>query len=373
MYDARFAQVKAMLSEIESYTRTYIMNTEIGPLVEYLWDKYRFELPTIFFDKKQIVDEGQSAGGVYVTISIPFSGSREVLVIDPTTSQGGCPDANIAEHDLQITYNGRDARLIKAQIDQSIRAIEFNLKMAANDLAKFDTELKSRAQHELEERRRRFQSDISIVDSLGIPRLQREVAPPTYPAPELRRKPPIATPNPDKPREPAVDIAEYEYILGVISSMAKVMERSPMAFAHMEEEFLRDFFLVHLNGHYKGQATGETFNAGGKTDILVRAKDANIFIAECKFWGGKKEYLAAIDQLLGYVTWRDTKTAIIIFNQNKNFSSVLAQLPEATKEHPNYKSHVDYKSDTGFRFVLKNSNDPEKELLLTVIAFDVPT
>jgi len=44
-----------------------------------------------------------------------------------------------------------------------------------------------------------------------------------------------------------------------------VLERSPKAFAHMEEEHLRDQFLVQLNGHYEGQATGETFNAEGKT------------------------------------------------------------------------------------------------------------
>jgi hypothetical protein len=29
-----------------------------------------------------------------------------------------------------------------------------------------------------------------------------------------------------------------------------------------------------------------------------------------------------IAQLLGYVSWRDTKTAIVIFNRNKNFSRV---------------------------------------------------
>jgi hypothetical protein len=335
MYTARVARVKAMLSEIETYNRAYILNADIEQVVEYLRGKYRFEPPIIAFDKKQIVNEGQSGHGVYVTLSIPFSGSREVLAIRPTTAQGGCPDANIGQNEFQITYNGAEARLIRAQIDHSTRAIEFNLKMAVNDLANFDSELSNTARRAFEEKRRRFQTDISIVDSLGIVRVQREAAPPTYPAPELRRQPPIATPTPDKPSEPTVDPAEYEYILGIISSMAKVMERSPRAFAHMEEEFLRDFFLVHLNGHYKGQATGETFNAGGKTDILVRARDANIFIAECKFWSGKKEYLSAIDQLLGYVTWRDTKTAIIIFNRNKNFSNILVQIPEPRRSTPN--------------------------------------
>ena len=50
--------------------------------------------------------------------------------------------------------------------------------------------------------------------------------------------------------------------------MTHVMERSPSAFATADEETLRQHFLVQLNGHFEGQATGETFNAAGKTDIL---------------------------------------------------------------------------------------------------------
>ncbi len=39
-----------------------------------------------------------------------------------------------------------------------------------------------------------------------------------------------------------------------------------------------------VNTHYRGQATGETFNKSGKTDILVRDGDRNVFVAECKWW-----------------------------------------------------------------------------------------
>lgn len=49
---------------------------------------------------------------------------------------------------------------------------------------------------------------------------------------------------------------------------------------------------------------------------------------------------------------------------------MLAQIPEVTKEYPTYKSQVEYKSDTAFRFVLKNANDNNKELLMTAMAFD---
>ena len=88
-------------------------------------------------------------------------------------------------------------------------------------------------------------------------------------------------------------------------------------------------FLVQLNGAYEGQATGETFNGEGKTDILIRVEGKNIFVAECKFWSGEKAFLATIDQLLSYLCWRDTKAAVVVFNRNAGFSAVLAKIAEA--------------------------------------------
>src|SRR5207302_8442880 len=110
-------------------------------------------------------------------------------------------------------------------------------------------------------------------------------------------------------------------------NMASVMERSPSAFASMDEEALRSHFLVQLNGHYEGQATGETFNYEGKTDILIRVNGKNIFIGECKYWDGPKKLLETLDQLASQTTWKDTKVAIIVFNRRKDFSAVLKSDP----------------------------------------------
>ena len=66
--------------------------------------------------------------------------------------------------------------------------------------------------------------------------------------------------------------------------MSLAMERSPSAFYDLDEEALRWWFVVALNGHYEVGAKGEAFNSGGKTDILVDWKGKNVFVAECKFW-----------------------------------------------------------------------------------------
>ena len=98
--------------------------------------------------------------------------------------------------------------------------------------------------------------------------------------------------------------------------MSLVMEYSPKAFADLREEALRFHFLIQLNGQYEGEATGETFNGEGKLDIIIRQ----------------------VDQLQRYVTWRDTKTALIIFNRNKGFSDVVQKAQEAVRAYPQYKS-----------------------------------
>jgi hypothetical protein len=165
----------------------------------------------------------------------------------------------------------------------------------------------------------------------------------------------------------------YEHILSVVSNMVQVMERSPQAFSRMGEEDLRTHILVQLNGHYEGQATGETFNYEGKTDILIRAENRNIFIGECKIWNGAEVFSATIDQLLGYAAWRDTKTAIILFNRNKNTSAVVAQIPGLVKRHTCFKREVSgYKHESGFRFILHHRDDRNLELTLTILVFDVP-
>ena len=155
--------------------------------------------------------------------------------------------------------------------------------------------------------------------------------------------------------------------------MVHVMERSPAAFKGMKEEDMRTHFLVQLNGQYEGQATGETFNCDGKTDILIRADDKNVFVVETKFWTGPKAMRKALDQLLGYATWRDGKLSLIIFNRTKNLSAVLAQIPNVVRSHASFRCDVSYAhGGTGWRFLLHHPDDPDRELLLTALVYDVP-
>ncbi len=199
--------------------------------------------------------------------------------------------------------------------------------------------------------------------------------PVTYAVPVKRRVPSIERPKANeafKP-EPALSSQDYDEILRIMNNMVQVMELSPHAFHEMGEEDLRSHFLVQLNGVFAGQATGETFNFQGKTDILIRVEGRNVFVGECKFWKGEKAFLATIDQLLSYLSWRDTKAALVIFNRNADFTAVLDKIAEAAPKHPQFKRDLGKTGETGFRYVFAQPNDASRETTLTVLAFDIPS
>lgn len=71
----------------------------------------------------------------------------------------------------------------------------------------------------------------------------------------------------------------------------------------MGEEDIRQVMMLPLNDRYHGQAAAEAFNMEGKTDVLVRWENQNLFIGEFKIWNGQAQFLAAVDQLFGYRAW----------------------------------------------------------------------
>ena len=192
----------------------------------------------------------------------------------------------------------------------------------------------------------------------------------------VKRRP---APVPKKPSSsPATEgeyvltLPDYESILKTIRSMVLIMERSPDVFAMMGEESLRTVLLVNLNGLYEGQATGETFNGYGKSDILIRVENKNIFIAECLVWDGEKALLAKMnDQLFQYAMWRDTKVALIVFSRRDNFSNVVATMKKTVATHPQCLGLVD-ESETEGTYRFHRHDDADRHFYLTCMAFTVP-
>ena len=62
----------------------------------------------------------------------------------------------------------------------------------------------------------------------------------------------------------------------------------------------------------------------------------------------------------------------MVFSRNADFSAVLGKISAATPKHAHFKREVDKPGETMFRYVFGQPSDPNREITLTVMAFDVP-
>lgn len=390
------AHKQAMLVEVGSMDSNRLLNTNPDELANYLEQKYHANVPKLGEQSIQVdqtttqVDVSQDHNrffhdrsqpfyieGTVITYYVPFEGDKDLFKCKPSTFTFNPPRAKATEGQIAFEYTitDHDVEKVKTQFGHDLEEVKKWLGWIANDVAQYNNQLKADARSRIDARREKLLKDQGLVANLGFPIRQRDKAPHTYVVPTVKRKiePVIPAPGatPFVP-EPALEMKEYEHILSVISNMVLVMERSPGAFRTMDEEALRMHFLVQLNGQYEGRATGETFNFDGKTDILIRENGKNIFIAECKFWRGPEEMKKALDQLLGYATWRDGKLALLVFNRDRSLTTILSKFPEVVKSHANFKKQIEYKVETGFRFILNHRDDASRELTLTILIFEVP-
>jgi hypothetical protein len=172
----------------------------------------------------------------------------------------------------------------------------------------------------------------------------------------------------------AISDTAYFQVIDYMIGLGQSLERSKRSAAAWNENMFRDYFLRFLDALSESHtATGEAFNADGKTDILVRDKAKNnLLIAECKMWTGSSGVAAAIDQLLGrYITWRDEKAAILFFNNTaKGFSDVVEKAVAAVKAHPLCHLMVGTRRETSFSFIFKNGSDSTRTIQLELVLFN---
>ncbi len=296
---------RALRDEVNSLSENEVLNTSQEDMIHYLVEKYRFDVPSIHEEgiradygdakvdvsgdfRRFIPDPSRPfhIAGTRITFNVPFSGDPDLFKCQPSRRSLSPPRAAVGKGQLTFTYEltGEELSQVGDRFDRDLSATQDHLGYVTVDVSGFNSGLRENASGKIDARRAKLLQDRQIVANLRFPLQRAKDVPSTFVAPAVRRRPPprkpVASPGPFSP-EPELGMEDYEHILRVLSNMVTVMERSPDAFKSMKEEDLRWQFLVQLNGHYEGRATGETFNAGGKTDILIREEGKNIFIAEC--------------------------------------------------------------------------------------------
>ena len=387
-------QAQEAVQQIPSDT---LLGTSPDDIVNALVDRFRLDVPVIQDAAIYIADTCEVPLDVrndprrmvsdrskpcYVpahrtVIAIPFEGDPACFDIEPPIHSLNPPRAMVQDRELLLTdtRTGNDAEALKRDYTRTLDAIKGCLQRLAESVGPFNATLPGLIRSACQDRKQKLLDSAGMTAALGLPIKRRADAPSAYTVPVQRKHPRIELPTVDAPfqPEPVLSTADYDDILATMRSMARVMELSPVAFLEMGEQDLRTHFLVALNAQFEGGATGETFNFQGRTDILIRANNRNVFVAECKFWAGEVSMDEAISQLLSYLSWRDTKAALLVFNRSRDFSRVLETLATVAGTHPCFEKDLGRKDETTFSYLFHQPNEPTRKVLLTVMAFDIPT
>lgn len=242
---------------------------------------------------------------------------------------------------IDYTTDNREPEEVSQEIQNKLEKwnskVEKYVQNLNNNIESMRKELGKQARSSIEKRRSELDTKQQIMDELGVQTQSKE--PRGFVKPEKKRNLELSAPSGDA-SPPGVPDKVFIDLLEIIEDIGINIERSAERVRTLDEQSLRDIFLAGINSHFKGLATGETFNKSGKTDILLRHENNNIFVAECKFWTGKSSYTNAIDQLLEYLTVRDTHASLLIFSNNTDFDHVRAQIKQSSTQHPHYRTEL---------------------------------
>lgn len=396
------AHQDSIAAKIDAIPRDQFMNAQPAEIIDHLLSAMTVE-PLVIYEDRAEMDQRETkidvsgwhgrnpfgdrgpihVAGVAVCVSIPFTGDSFLWKLKPNQWQSVFPHAKIvssrgenAGHvqvDMAQTTDEAPERF-KERLDEELKTIRFYLQSQKQQIEGFNAGLRAQVLAAVSARRNRIQKHDGLQDIMGIP-LKRKDGVPAFAPVKIAKK--LVRPLPPPPKsgykpEPGITEEDYSHILSVIRHEGRTFETTPRTYAVHDEEQLRDILLAHLNGHYQGDATGEAFRRSGKTDIRIEDDTRAAFVAECKIWKGQSELSQAIDQLLGYLTWRDCKAGIVVFNKrNAKFSGILESVPGVFESHPRFKRLREAKGLGEWQFDMTSREDEGRQVRVHVFVFNL--
>ncbi|MET9041729.1 hypothetical protein ABZX34_02305 [Streptomyces sp. NPDC004362] len=362
-------------------------------VIDSLIERFRVEAPVL--DRESITQEPVAQGyttvhefgqpieikQTVVTLVVPFTGERDLFTLQPNTWTSAPPRAIVGAAHLKVQWSGQrlEPAAIKQSLDGQLNEIDKWLSWVSSQVNAYNGEAVTRITREVQARKERILANRNLEAAIGFP-IQKRSDAGTYAIPvvrkkiDLRSRPATSSMAAFRP-EPVLAEAHYEDAIRVLLNSRNQLERSPSTTAHMGEEAIRDMLLLNLNGQFEGKAAGEVFNGKGKTDILVRVEDRHVFIGECKFWKGPKTITDTLDQLLGYLVWRDTKAALLLFIRRGNPTEIITKSLDKICSHPSFKRESTHSGEFGerYNFVFHAAGDESREIKLAFLPFALLT
>lgn len=343
--------------KIDSMSNEEIMANDLSILAENIYQEFFIEPVEIFeedFSKRDIKQgkvrrfiepflrgyeekEYVDIDGVIATFYYPYSGDKILFQCRASTySLSPYPEVFVDSSHISFRSERTLAEMQKPNaieklivgFDHMVEEIKQGLAYANNDVRSFNSSLKDMAVKLLEEKRKKVESFFDIAKMLEVPVEKTAYAKAYIP---IKRKIVPTAKQYESTDYYGIYDANYNDILTTIKHSLSTYERTPASYRTLQEEDLRNTLLATLNATYEGNATGETFRNKGKTDICIEWKNRAAFVAECKVWTGPKAVERAVNQLDGYLTWRDCKTALIYFVRRKDFMQTLEAAEKALR------------------------------------------
>lgn len=307
-------------------------------------------------------------------VRLPFNIYKELFRCKPGSFDLNPPlydelNRNEVVYYIDYTTNNRDPEEIKEDIENELEDwfdnVEKYVGNLNDDIEQMQEKFRGKARSAIERRRDEVETKQQVMDELGVDTDRTENQ--GYVVPEKKRD--IEVPSSLGEDSPEILPDQiFLDILEIIDDLGINIERSAERLRDLDEESLRDIFLAGINSHYEGMATGESFNRSGKTDILLRYDNENLFVGECKFWKGQSQYKDAIDQLLDNLTVRDTHASLLVFSQRNRYSQMKDRVEEATKDHEQFETQLSEFGDHDIYRFQTSSGTPVK---VAVKSFDL--
>lgn len=398
-------------NEIQGLNNDIICNSDLEELKEYYYEKYRFNLIELFLDNinkdikeiklkeynpfysrgRMYESEYYEIDGYKVIFEIFFDGDVGLLymepnssylkrfkvtnIISPTNNDLGKIVFPLEFKKAELTEKENLLDFVENKFDSEFKYYIEMINNVNSEVEIFNNSLGEAIQKLLEARLKKADDYFKVRERLNIPLTKSDNAPNTKPILLKRvKKNSKQIPFPKqgvKPAEYCISDNDYENIKNIINLACSSMEKTARTFSKLLEEELRDVILSNLNTHYKGTATGETFNRIGKTDIHIPFENKSAYIGECKIWHGEKKFTEAIVQMFGYTTWRDTKTSLIIFNKNaKDFSKILETVQDSLGQNSLCinKTRI---SNNEWRCRFKRNEESNEVIDVSVVLYDL--
>ena len=391
--------ISHIIDEIVNQPDEYFDSIPLNEFAEYLISKYSIDdFPEIIWDEIEMdFSETKITGnslppsfGVFdhskkfpvkvVEYHVPIEGDSSLLrfcasnIFSTAQIRGSLTiDGQMLLFSFDDIYNNPEK--VEREFNDSKKTAIGKINALEKELKEYHSELASFIRDKINKRVQKINHTNEYKSKFKYPVKKKEV-PVAFQSPRIIKKKKIV-PKPVGAREVKsnhryITEEDYMYILGLLQDCGKIWEQHPEIYKGKGEEALRDQLIFVLAPNIEGVVAGEAYNKKGKTDIAIKHESTNLFIGECKIWKGARGFSETIDQILGYLTWRDSKAAVMMFVPNKDISSVRKAAKEAAEKHPNYVRIVEEINEgwTNYRFHLQD--DPGTYLNLAVQLYHLP-